>query len=83
MLQARVGMAQSGREQPMVGCDDPEKKFIEAIAIYEKLSQPYNLARAYYYYARWLKFRGLTEESKNYYTKSREICEKIGVKFFR
>jgi tetratricopeptide (TPR) repeat protein len=82
LLLARVGMAQVQKDHPVKGNDDPEKKFIEAISIYKRSNQPYDLAKAYYFYARWLEFRGLIEESKSHYAKSRKLCEKIGVKFF-
>ncbi len=69
-----------------------DMKFKEAIKIFEELKQPFELAKAYYYYGEMLKSETLKQvqgdsgrkgekgKANEYLQKAREIFEKIGAK---
>ena len=62
-----------------------DMKFKEAIKLFEELNQPFELAKAYYYYGEALKkcsgqFQLDEKESTKYLNKAREIFKKIGAK---
>jgi tetratricopeptide (TPR) repeat protein len=54
-----------------------EGEFKEAIAIFEKLKQPFDIARAYYYYARSKAHRA---ESMEFLKKAKGIFKRLGAK---
>jgi len=69
-----------------------DMKFKEAIKIFEELKQPFEIAKAYYYYGEMLKSetlkqvqgdsgrKGGKKKANEYLQKAREIFEKIGAK---
>uniref|UniRef100_A0A7C4TC61 Tetratricopeptide repeat protein n=1 Tax=candidate division WOR-3 bacterium TaxID=2052148 RepID=A0A7C4TC61_UNCW3 len=52
LLKARIGMAKTQSNREIKGQTD--EKFKEAIKIFEELRQPFELAKAYYYYGEYL-----------------------------
>ncbi|MBI4727093.1 tetratricopeptide repeat protein [candidate division TA06 bacterium] len=86
-LKSKTGKAEALLLQARI--EKAESKFKEAIAIFEELKQPFETAKAYYYYGRMLTSRirkpecrtqENTKEAEEYLQKAREIFEKIGAK---
>ncbi|MEW6686741.1 MAG: hypothetical protein AB1393_11140 [Candidatus Edwardsbacteria bacterium] len=62
-------------------------KFKSAISIFEELKQPFEIAKAYYYYAQSIKTVGtglvpvqFDDTANEYLQKAKEIFEKVGAK---
>ncbi|MEW6685211.1 MAG: tetratricopeptide repeat protein [Candidatus Edwardsbacteria bacterium] len=89
LLQARIMVEQASLPVTQTGMSVPSSvqasllidKFKEAILIFEQLKQPFEIAKAYYYYAQSLKLHTPTPLDRGeYLQKAKEIFEKIGAK---
>jgi hypothetical protein len=64
-------------------------KFNEVIAVLEQLKQPYEIAKAYFYYAetlelasRFMQDEKVKMDATQYFYKSKDIFRKIGAKIW-
>jgi len=92
LLQARIDMIKGKVDSE--AWRQGEKRFKEAIKFFEELKQPFEIAKAYYYYGERLRVKGKTEKKKGeklkrkrktemgkeYLQKAKKIFKEIGAK---
>ncbi len=62
--------------------NEAENKFNEAIKIFEEIKQPFDLAKACYYYGQKLKSRNEAEKADIYLKKAKQIFEKCNARIW-